>query len=266
MIRPFYRNYRNGEFIRFYKDSIEILESFASKGKTKQLAYEKLLQHHQALNDAFLKVSGSSITKQIEALDDARDMSINGIQHVIVGYTNHFTPKTKEAAETLLADLKRYGTGIARNSYQQQTTILESICADWQQIPKLVKAVEQLQLHPWLSHMKATNEKFAAQYLNRVEDIAKNDKDSLLKLRAEATEDHWDLLRRLDALVLLDTPGDYVALQKRLDTLIKTYNQTVEMRGRGNTDVAELPNVDTSNIADEDLDANGTNRIDEKED
>ncbi|MCW3089478.1 MAG: hypothetical protein JWP81_547 [Ferruginibacter sp.] len=160
-------NLRKGEFLQFLDD---ILAVVASKGPARlevQKQYDELKTICNSIGLLTRKPKRSAITARLKELDLRRDDALIGFRGMVHGYTLHSDPDISKAATLLKDELAIFGKTIYRDNYQSETAKLRKMLSNWGTKPLLVAAITQLNLQAWASELKAANELFNSQYVER---------------------------------------------------------------------------------------------------
>lgn len=250
---PHFYNFKNSEIVQYITQVIDIVakEDVASLLLTTPV--DALSSKLTALKEAYKKTQGSSITKELQVIDERRDRAIVGIRGVISNYAYHYVPSTVVAAERLLAVISKHGVSIARRGYNEETLIIESIIKEIENSSELTAAVETLNVSAWLLELKNTNTLFNTKYIERVEESVLNSATSFTDLRLETVKLYNDLLAHISAHNTLSENVAYKELLDRIDNLTTLYHQTIDNRiNSGSNKEAEVPENTADNDTEED--------------
>ena len=231
---------RNDEHLQFNKDVAELTFQNNPSALYIDAQYNALAVKNAELDALYKKQSGFEITNEIIAIDDRRDNAITGVSYVIEGFQYHFEPDVRKAAQRLGANLKLYGSGIARQNLQAETNILSSIVNDWEDKPELNEALITLGLTHWKDEIKAANDLFGKKYLERTVEMSQVTKETLVAKREETNQVYYKLRDHITAHATL-TPSNaaYPKLIDQINTLIKQYNLLLEKRKKKVDDSAD---------------------------
>lgn len=217
---------RNANYLQFQKDFSEIISRNNPADLQIETRYNELSAKINELENLFKKVLANPISQELLVLDERRDAAVNGIYYSALGYSYHYEAKIKQAADALLANIKLYGSGIARLNYQAETAIINSLMNDWENKSELSQAIDTLGLKAWKDELGSINTEFATRYLDRTQDYG-NATPETLKLKREETNTVYYALRdRINALHLLveTPPSPYNTVINQLNALIDQYN------------------------------------------
>lgn len=223
-------NLRHNEYIQFIRNFLEILSDYdleTLKIKTQSDSLSALIENMIAL---YMPDRGSALTKLLQEDDERRDKAINGIQSAIFAYTYHYDVEVKGAANVLLPSIKKYGTGIAKQNYQAETAIIDSIVEEWKREAVYVDALSKLSLTDWLNELETSNTKFNTDYLERVKENAEAPEVKIVDLRKQINEAYHVLIDRIAAFDTIGEGVEYANIIKLTNSLIEKYNAVLAAR------------------------------------
>lgn len=217
---------RNANYLQFQKDFLSIISRNDPKGLQVGSKYDALTSKVEELESLFKKALANPISQELLDLDARRDDAINGIFYVATAYAYHYDSILKQAAEALLANIKLYGSGIARLNYQAETATINSLINDWDNKPELSQAIDTLGLKDWKAELASINSEFSTRYLDRTQDYGNATPETLKAKREETNTLYYALRDRINALhLLVDTPpSPYQTVINQLNALIEQYN------------------------------------------
>lgn len=224
---------RNSEYIQFNKDLLNIIHLNDENLLKCKPQYDAVAAITATIEGVFKTDQGSNITPVIEALDVRRDTALMGIFSNINSYVSHFAPAKINAANVLADGLKIYGTATQINysSLPAETTTINSIIGDVTTKPDLVAAVAELGLAPWFAELKTANDLLAQKYIERTQELAGANPNTIKDKRNEGNELYYALR---DMIVAQATVASNVApfpkAINELNALIDQYNVMLNNR------------------------------------
>lgn len=248
MNSPYLTRFRNGEYLRYMKDVLDIVNQQDVDSLLLTTPVNRLSTSVSRINDAYQQKLGSTLTQDVIALDNRRGAAIIGIRAVVKGYSYHYNSTMANAANAILDAIAAHGSNasnITRLSYQQQTAILESLISDFETIPELIEAFITLNLNEWLVELKTANTLFIITYLERIKTSAANPSINLISLRIEATDLYRDLIKKVNAHATLSETNAYPIILNEIELLTKQYNLVVDNRTHTKPDDSDIPDTDT---------------------
>jgi Family of unknown function (DUF6261) len=226
---------RNSEFIQFINDVLGIVSLNDPQALLVLGQFNALTAEKDVLQSLFNKEQASALTDELITLDEQRDNLLNGIIALVQGYSYSQDPLQKKSALALQVNITSYGTGIARENYQSETTIITKLLNDWTTMPELAAAIALLNLSTWQTQLAAANAAFNAKYLARTQEIGSAPPDSLKEKRASATDAYTDLRDFINSYFTINKGvAPFGKVTNELNALVDQYNRLVAGRGKGN--------------------------------
>ena len=235
-----YRKLRIGEFIQFMKQLLAFCKESNPKllGVSKQI-YE-LERNWKELEQLFKKEVGSDLTTVLEAQDERRDKAISGLRLFFESLTYHFDESKRDAGQKLVNVIDKYGKGIARKNYQEESAILSGILKDWDRDQEHSQAISILGVADWKAELNAANNAFDKVYRQRTGDLISIPEASATELREPVMGAYRELIKHLSAhATLAEDPKPYENLTALLNEHIDQYNQLVRNRYGSAVDMEE---------------------------
>lgn len=218
-----FSRYRAAEYIQFLTNALQVIES-NDPGELQVLPQVTGLETAtSALDGEYKRQTNSSITATLIELDERRDNALTGMLRVVSGFALHFETAKRDAARRIGLVVNKYGSGVARLRYQQETGEIRSLVGDLRNDAAASAAMALLGLTGWLNELDAANQEFDAAYVLRSQETA-GDSSQLLVLRAAALAKWQELAAHLTAHATL-TPGPVFSKTiAELNSLIDAYN------------------------------------------
>ncbi|WP_343530993.1 DUF6261 family protein [Pedobacter sp.] len=225
---------RNSEYIQFLTDTLSIVLGNNPETLMVKTQYDALRNKTDEIEKLFKINQGSLVTKEIEVLDTRRDKAINGATLVIQGLTYSTDLAVSNHAKTLEAHLNLFGTGIARENYQSETTLLRNIINDWKTKPELQQAITALQLTTWQTEIEQANHEFSEAYSKRNDELAAAPTEKLKALRLEGNEAYYKLRNRLNSFLDINEGAEpWAGTVNKLNQNINNYLALLNRRSAG---------------------------------
>jgi hypothetical protein len=236
---------RNAEYIQFINGFLAIILANNPTALLVQAPYNQLQSQLSGLEIIFVTEQGSALTEEITALDARRDRAVTGIALMINAFTYHFNSDTAKQAETLKKLLEKYGSGIARENYQAETAIIDSLLADLDSKTEMADALNALQMTNWAKEMQLANTAFNTAYLQRTQQLGAASKETLQAKRAETNNAYYKLRNFINSYYTINEgAAPYGKTSNELNALINQYN--IMMAGRQSNDQDEPSTSPTS--------------------
>ena len=233
---------RNSEFLQFSNDSLGIVQLNDPTALKVQPQFNNFMADTTAIDALFKADRGSLITNELVQLDERRDNAITGITAYVQALTYHFIPDTHRHAAALAANLGNYDAGVARQNYQSETAIINSILTDWNTKPALKAAVAALNIADWLAELAAANTAFNAKYLARTQELGAISPDTIKQKRLDAANTFYKLRDFIDSYYTLNEGAEpYAKVSNELNALITQYNTLLAGRKPGGNEPPPPP-------------------------
>jgi len=234
---------RNSEYIQFFTDVLKVVSNNNPEALEVKALYDALHSKANEIESLFKVSQGSMVTKEIENLDARRDKAINGVTLIIQALTYSADLTVSNYAKTLEAHLSLFGTGIAKDNYLSETTVLRNIVNDWKTKPDLKEAITTLQLLSWQTEMEQANNEFSETYSKRNDQLAGASGDKLKALRLEGNEAYYKLRTRLNSYLDINEGTDpWATTVNQINQNINNYLALLNRRNNsGANDQGELP-------------------------
>ncbi len=230
---PLLEKYRKGDLVQFLNNVLKILTQ--ERAMTLKVApqREALAEVMQRFNDSWHPNKGSELTPQIQELDVERDTLFTGLKLTVDAWASYHYEKDKQNASFLLSDkIASYGEKLHKIRYQQETAILNSLLASFEN--ELQQEVQLLGLTDWVAKLRATNTLFDAKYVERTEATSTEQEGRVLELRIEATHAFRKLKSLFEARMEIAEAEEteafttYETVGNSLSRLAEQYNDAVQ--------------------------------------
>lgn len=223
---------RNSEFAQFTSDVLELIKRNDPVTLQVEEAYNALLVENEQLIDLMKPEKGSTLTEQVEAADQRRDLAVSGINQVVSGYTNHYDETTRTHALTLQRHLEQYGAiGLARENYQSETASIRSVVADWEAKAPLAEAITFLNLTGWKEELIQANAAFSDLYINRTEETGSASPETVRSKRLDMVPQYYELRDLIASYYTIQKGAEpYGSIVSKLNALIDKYQALLAAR------------------------------------
>lgn len=223
-------NYRIGESVQFLKYVLDLVERHDNKPQGIPEKTNNLRAVHTDYEAAYKNELRNKLTKQVEQLDNRRDYAELCLKNVAEGFMYHHRPEIKEAATKIVDTIAKYGDNIARLNYQEETPTLRRLVSEITSTPELMDAVNKLQLQETLQEIETANNEFENIYILRLQQNAAVTSKSAMELKKDAIAAYYDLVKIIEAHILILGIEPFKTLVAELNQLIESYNKIVDDR------------------------------------
>ncbi len=224
LITPTFNTYTNSESINFIDNVLDIFNKNPLPMLTAQI--DDLQKQFDLITASFKKESGSAKSIDLKNLDRQRDRATQGIKDIAEAYLYHYEDKYIRAGDAILRSMNKYAKSITRLGYAAQTTVISNLIADWNNDTDLQEAVVLLHLERWKEKLNELNELFNTIYIARNEEETEKNKTPSATVMRKGMEDAYrEVIKYLNANLILNATPELEQAADRLNTLIQKYNQ-----------------------------------------
>ena len=228
---------------------IETPLSHATVAETSDLAVNasKIITKH-AIEDVYLTQLGTELsasgnemanaiatsqkkqlTEQLAAADDKRDSGFNAIKLFTEGYIKWNNDAYTPYALKIWDVIKRHGIALDKESYEEQSALMESLFIDLEKV-ELTEAITVLKQEEVVAYTKQSHVDFAALYQQSLElEAGKEIVTSATKLKKGTLVTLNSLAGYLNAIINAK-PDVYGAIQAEIAELVNNVNQKIRNR------------------------------------
>ncbi|WP_162555634.1 DUF6261 family protein [Reichenbachiella versicolor] len=180
---------------------------------------------------------GNALTKDLESEDTRRDSAFTGFSTVVSGYTYHYDESLKAHADNLSKQIGLYGSGIARQNYQEQTGTLTSLISDIKTKPEMSEAITALNLSSWITEIESANVAFSDLYIARNKSMVNESPESVKEKRNAMMSEYYTLRDMITALNTIKKGTEpFTTAIAELNGIINSYNQILDKRKKNNSE------------------------------
>lgn len=214
----------NGAHFLYVSDILAHAEADTTV-KQKNAAQVAALRAAVAQEDEDLKLSQKSLlTDEIARADAERDSLYSGYKKAVQGFLNLPVEAMAQAAKVLNQHLKDYGIS-PQMQLDRETGMLLNLVTDLE--GKFKAEVETLALTPFVTNLKAANERVRTLTASRTEERMAVPVGALKASRKASDEAYRALVKMVNALALVEGEADYAAFIDYVNTEITHYKREV---------------------------------------
>ena len=224
-------NLRNNDYSQFLQNVLSVLERYDPATLMIAVEFNKLKAVSETIKNMLNETTANAITEELTMYDSRRDEAISGILALVNAYTYSDDVEMKKAANVLSVHLAGFGTAIARESYQNETSKMQKIIQDWNVRPELTAAVSKLGLEKWKTAMEAANTAFDTRYVDRAVENGTTNQDKVYDKRPEANAVYYELREQLNAWYVIKRKAEpFATAINAVNGVIRDYNALVAGR------------------------------------
>jgi len=233
---------RNDEHFQFHTEFKDLVVKETPQKLKIQPQFEAYLPLYERVDEAFKRISKSSITAQLQEADKARDDIFLGMADTAKAALKHFNPEVQAAAGRLKVLFDTYGN-IAIKPLNEQTSATYNILQELQ--GKYAQDAEAVGITQWAVELQARNNAFSSLMKERFDETASKCDIVLKEARAELDQSYFAIRERINALAIVEGEADYENFIRTLNAVIAKYTAILNMR-LGRKGKKEVENTQTN--------------------
>lgn len=171
-ISKLFTNARIGELA---DTATALINTYGTSGITEDATLQMIIDELKASNQALVfAVEKDQAISKLEEYDEARDTAVQDLYHYMQGCSRVGTELTKKAAENIFRLIQKYGVGIVKLSYAEESTQINSLLGDLS-APELESEINMVVfLGGLIDKLKSTQAQFESYYESYLGELAKN--------------------------------------------------------------------------------------------
>ena len=209
----------NQEHVKFHKDFSALVVKFDPVQLKIADLFGKFCIVFDRETQSLDFVRKDAETKDIAGADALRDKTFSGFHGHVVADLNHYDPQSAKAAYRVNVIFDFYGdvTGLP---YNKETEAINSLVSRLR--TDHMDDLVLLNYLGWVNALQTQNDAFDELYGNRVVVDANKTELRMKDTRPATDAAYYELIKRINALMVVDSEDDYIQFVKEL-------NQTIEM-------------------------------------
>ncbi|MDR1676275.1 MAG: DUF6261 family protein [Tannerella sp.] len=239
------RRLTNALHMEFTSDRLGLFNKYGPDALKIRPQYDNFLLWANHEDACYKFVTKSILSEQKESADHARDTTLTGLLQGVNFMLLHFDPSFVEAAKRLKILLDTYNRPVAvRNlSYDAETAAITNLLQELN--GKYDADVQLVGLNAWVTKLQEQNEAFRQLAAVYNEEQADRPELSLKDARTGVDTAYGDIVKRINASILIEGEQAYAPFVRELNALIKHYHDVLaQHQGRlkkekNNTPAAE---------------------------
>lgn len=186
------------------------LETFCTAFEAKFKTYDEVLvlERSNALSD------------KIYQADLERDQAFRSLASAIRNYVSFPNAEKSAAADQLLRQIEKYGKGVDRLPYLQESGVLSNMLQDLE-LKENADAIKTLQLDDWVKVLKESNARFDELFMSR-------ETDNSTKVSGQVKEARQALQEEFERLVIVINGYELVYGTGVYGTLVDKINEAID--------------------------------------
>lgn len=202
-------------------------------------SFEKQLKVY---DDVLVLERGNVLSLKLTDADKKRDDAYRALVNIVKAYTIFPEEEKADAALKLLHVIEKYGKGIDRLPYLQESGILANLLQDLS-LAENAALLSLLHLDEWLAKLKEASAEFDNLFLNRESDNSTKLSGQVKVARRNMQELFQNLANLIQAYEIVYGTDAYTALSAKINEAVNYARQQATRRGPrtkdGETSVVE---------------------------
>lgn len=212
---------RNENHFQLQKGFYELTLSYGAKAMDIEelfLIYTPLYQKEESVLDMILK---SAVTQKIADADEDRDHILRGFLDGVKSNLNHFDAAKRQIAVDLDTVVGHYGD-VPGRTYDDETAAINDLVRELS-VNENMNRLSTLGLTDWVAALSAKNAEFEALMGKRYTETANLPDVRMASARTDVDKAFREILKRLDALIIVNGPGKYKEYVRELNARIERF-------------------------------------------
>lgn len=190
-------------------------------------SFEKQLKVY---DEVLVLERGNVISLKLTDADKKRDDAYRSLVNIVKAYTVFPEEEKADAALKLLHVIEKYGKGIDRLPYLQESGILVNLLQDLD-LAENVALLSLLHLNEWVTKLKEASAEFDSLFLNRESDNSTKLSGQVKVARQNTQELFQNLATLIQAYEIVYGGDAYTVLSAKINEAVNYARQQVARRG-----------------------------------
>ena len=225
-------NQRNAGHYQFQTDFNGFIIKYTAQTLGIVDAYAEYLPLYQDEGVAFIAITKSATTEQIETADKDRDFCFRGISDAVRNKLNHFNPLVRDAAKRVMVILDGYGN-LAPKPNDEESGLITNLIADLR--TKNPADLVTLAVVDWLNELERLNNVFISFEATRNSEEANRTELRMKRVRVDVDAAYHKIIERIRALIIVNGEAAYVEFVKELNARIDRASDAISQSGTHKT-------------------------------
>lgn len=221
---------RNEEAHQYFSDFILLVNSESAETLGIATQFASFTSLANQLSTGLQQIKASMHTKKVADADQNRDDAYRGIYTLIKAYCMHYDNEMADAALRLRKVFNNFGDPSAMPYFQETatiTTLTNELTTKWD------ADLTKLGIKVWVQELVAMNTIFNSLLTERTVEEAEKPKVNIKQTRQEIDKIYSTIVKRINALMLLNGETQYLSFANKLNEMIDGYrNLTAIRKGR----------------------------------
>lgn len=224
----YFRRIRNAAHYQFYTDFSALVEKYTPLALGIEELYALYKPTYVNEGIAFVAISKSAFTEQLEAVDKERDQVYRGLVDDVDSKKNHFKAEVRDAAAKISIIIDSYGN-LAPKPYDEESALITSLIVDLR--TKTTTETGILNLNEWIDELEVRNNAFIALQGSRNAEEADRTELRMKEVRVVVDNAYNKIAKRINALIELNGDTAYAGFVKELNARIARTMDSIAQSG-----------------------------------
>ena len=224
----YFRRLRNAAHYQFYTDFSALVDKYTPQALGIEELYALYKPTYVDEGIAFVAISKSAFTEQLEKVDTERDQVYRGLVDDVNSKKNHFKAEVSDAAARVSILIDSYGN-LAPKPYDEESAFISSLISDLR--TKTSTETVILNLKEWIDELEVRNNAFIALQGSRNAEEADRTELRMKEVRVVVDNAYNKIVKRINALIELNGDTDYAGFVKELNTRIARTMDAIALSG-----------------------------------
>lgn len=175
-------------------------------------------------DDVLVLERGSQFSSKLSEADRQRDNAFRSLANIVKSYTVYPDTEKSEAAQKLQSVIEKYGSGIDRLPYLQESGVLTNLLGDLEETGNKA-AITLLHLDEWVTVLKQTASEFDRLFVSR-------ESDNSTKLSGQVKQNRQVVQALFQHLATLVNAYSLVYGEEKYASLCSKINEAVDYSRR----------------------------------
>jgi hypothetical protein len=218
---------RNEEHYQFNIDFSNLVTNYSAATLGITVLYPAYQAAFAIETNALDVVRGSAISDDLADVDAQRDLTFSGLDSSVKSMLFHFDAATKAAALRVEKLLDTYGK-VPDKPYDQETGAITKLVNDLQ--GNYSNDATLLGINAWVIELQRLNIQFDTLKNSRYAEGAAKPQENLKLARKQTDKVYKDIVKRINALVVINGETEYKGFVTDLNERIVNYNNLLAQR------------------------------------
>ena len=207
----------NTTVIRYTPQALGIVDTYA--------AY---LPHYVNEGVAFVAITKSATTDEIEIWDKSRDFCFRGLSDKVMNSLNHFDPEVRAAAKRAKVIFDTYGN-LAPKPNDEESGLIKGLITDLR--TKIPADLITLEIVEWIAELERLENEYLALQNARDSEAAHRSDLRMKNERMEVDAAYRTIITRINALIIVNGEAAYTEFVRELNARIERAQDAIANSG-----------------------------------